>query len=131
MDKEDISNNSINSESDLQKAIVGWCKLNQIFCYSIPNEGRRGYSRGRLMKSMGLESGMPDLCIPYKRGGYGAYYIELKFDKNDLSSKQIEKHSILEYCGNRVDTFWEYADAIESIANYMSEQYLLIKCPNQ
>lgn len=53
------------------------------------------------MKKEGLTPGVPDVCIPFARRGYGGAYMENKYGNNKMSKEQIEfrDHLISEnYC---------------------------------
>ncbi len=77
-------------ETAEQIAFVDWLKIkypNLLKC-SIPNDARRSYANARICSRMGLTPGAPDLFIFYGVGGYYGLAIEMKFNKNDLSSYQ-------------------------------------------
>jgi VRR-NUC domain len=44
----------------------------------IPNEGKRSYQAGRLLKRIGLCSGVPDYFIPISSNGFHGMWIEMK-----------------------------------------------------
>ena len=74
----------IPTEEDEQRALFRWIafvrakypELETI--YHIPNEGKRSAKTGARLVTMGLCSGVPDICLPVARQGYSALYIELK-----------------------------------------------------
>lgn len=49
--------------------------------FAIPNGGKRNVIVAQKMKAEGVRAGIPDLCLPVMRGGYGGMYIELKAGK--------------------------------------------------
>ena len=53
-----------------------WPELSLL--YHIPNEGKRSAVTGARLKSMGLKSGVPDVCLPVARGGFHGLYVEMK-----------------------------------------------------
>lgn len=75
------------NESEEQRSLFVWATiaagkypaLNLLF--HIPNEGKRSPWTGARMRSEGLKSGVPDLCLPVARSGYHGLYIELKAGK--------------------------------------------------
>lgn len=74
------------------KAFYGWYLLNRkhfrIPCmiFHVPNEGKRSYRVGALLKAMGLVPGVPDyVCIPNKGT---AFFIEFKDKKRKLTENQ-------------------------------------------
>lgn len=46
--------------------------------FHIPNGGFRTKSEAGRFKASGVKSGVPDICLPVKRGFYSGLYIELK-----------------------------------------------------
>jgi len=65
-------------EQDEQIRLVAWMQKKGILHHSIPNGGKRTIQYAVMMKKTGLVRGIPDLFIPYLRGGYGGLYIEMK-----------------------------------------------------
>ena len=71
-------------ESGEQKALLCWCALNASqypqlkWLFHIPNGGLRSKATAANMRAMGVKSGVPDLCLPIKRGPWSGLYIELK-----------------------------------------------------
>lgn len=114
------------SELQEQKSLFKWAALHQCqypgleWLYSIPNAGKRtAWERGMLLDS-GLKSGIPDICLPIPRGGFGALYIELKFGKNKPTDNQQRWLTGLQNVGNLtvVCHFWhEAADVIIKYLN--------------
>lgn len=72
------------NESAHQRALFLWAshaagtrpELRMLF--AIPNAGKRSKASGGRGKSEGMKAGVPDMCLPVKRGGYGGLFIELK-----------------------------------------------------
>lgn len=48
------------------------------FMFAIPNGGFRNKSEAGKLKASGVKSGVPDICLPVKRGPYSGLWIELK-----------------------------------------------------
>lgn len=81
------------SESSIQKAVMQWVNLNPILrkvVIHVPNEGKRTKSYGKLLKDMGMRSGVSDLFIAMPRHGYGGAWFELK-KKNGLITENQRK----------------------------------------
>lgn len=63
------------SETEEQQYLFEWarlaaCKWPELaLLYHIPNEGKRTAITGARLKSMGLKSGVPDVCLPVARAG--------------------------------------------------------------
>lgn len=43
--------------------LADWCRLNNLQCWHIPNEGKRGWGAIRKLKQEGLNKGLPDYLI--------------------------------------------------------------------
>lgn len=111
-----------------QKAVIDWCHFQRDYkqkyvlagyIYAIPNEGKRSRITGAIHKMIGLKPGMPDLCLPIARGGYGALYIEMKVGKNKSTPKQVAMQGLLREAGNRVVVCHGSAKAIAIIEQYL------------
>lgn len=82
------------SEDGEQLALMCWCALNVVeypelkWLFHIPNGGSRDKREAGKLKGMGVKSGVPDLCLPIKRGIYSGLWIELK--KIKKKGKQLE-----------------------------------------
>lgn len=72
------------SEHDEQVALFEWAAFAASkhpeleLLYAIPNGGERSKATAGKLKAAGVKAGVPDVCLPVPRGGYGACYIELK-----------------------------------------------------
>lgn len=79
------------SEELIHKTVMDWVrvhpKLSKITLH-YPNEGRRTFHYGRLLKSMGMRAGVSDLFIAKASHGYHGAWIELKTTKGKLSPSQ-------------------------------------------
>ena len=99
--------------------------------YHIPNQSnlpsRIAAMAGKLMLSMGMMPGAPDLHLPVARWASvddfrvfcPSLYIEMKKPGGSLSDKQKECHADLEMAGNLVITCYDYEEAIERIDAYL------------
>lgn len=87
--------------------------------YHIPNEGKRSMISGAVLKSMGLKRGVPDICLPVPRGGYGALYIEMKSENGVLSQDQKKFINSLRQAGNAVKVCRSWYDAMNVIVRYL------------
>ena len=71
-------------EADEQKLLFEWMEYAEVLypelqlCFHIVNEGARSYRYGHELRKQGMKAGVPDVCLPVPRGGYGALYIEMK-----------------------------------------------------
>lgn len=61
-----------------------WCALSLQqypelrWLFHIPNGGARSKREGGKFKAMGVKPGVPDLCLPIKRGMWSGLWIEMK-----------------------------------------------------
>lgn len=69
----------------LQVAIVRYLRRNKIFCFAIPNGGRRDASTGAFLKKEGVLAGCPDLVIIIPNQ---LFFVELKNGKRGRQSKE-------------------------------------------
>lgn len=89
---------SSGTEDGHQLALFCWIALDGLKLYPdlkwlhhIPNGGSRDKREAAKLKGMGVKSGVPDLCLPIKRGAYSGLYIELKKPmKGKVSPQQSE-----------------------------------------
>jgi len=90
--------------------------------FSIPNEARRSPVLGRLMKLMGLRSGVPDIFVPYSANGYHGLFIELKYGKNKPTPAQVFFINRLLEQGYQAKVCWGALEAIECIEDYLGRE---------
>jgi len=87
-------------ESDEQTILFKylWGVKRLSLCYSTQNGvkigGDRKFGIIAQMKKTGLKKGIPDICIPYARGGFHGLYIEMKRQKGGVISD--DQHQIAE-----------------------------------
>lgn len=101
------------SEMGIQRAILNeitkvirphWRYVDLI--YHVPNGGYRGDVKsaaiaGNNLKLMGAKAGVPDLCFPLPKFGFGALYMEIKRPKDGgLDPDQIDFITMLVECSN-------------------------------
>lgn len=87
--------------------------------YAIPNGGKRDKATAGKMKAEGVRAGVPDLCLPVKRGQIGALYIEMKTERGQLSLIQLKMHRDLIAAGNAVVVCRSWHDAAATILYYL------------
>lgn len=112
-------------ERQIQIALFNWAHLREWeypeleLMYHTPNGERRDARTGAILKAMGVKRGVPDVCLPVKRGEFGALYIELKADKGRLSDAQKKYINGLESAGNCVRVCRSWNEAAEIIEKYL------------
>ena len=114
------------NEHNHQCALIQWAALNLkkypelAALYAVPNAGKRSLRMGARMKAEGLRAGVPDLCLPVHRNGYGALYIELKVKGGKVSELQEIWISRLRYWGNRVEVCYGWDEARDVLVDYLN-----------
>lgn len=84
------------------------------------NGGWRYKATAVALKRQGVKAGIPDVCLPVARGGYGALYIELKRrERGVVSEVQSDMIAALRETGNRVEVCYGWDDARSVIEDYL------------
>lgn len=77
------------SEEAEQMALFAWFALNfnqypeLKWAFHVPNGGFRHKAEAAKLRAMGVRSGVPDICLPVRRGSYSGLFIELKRMRKD------------------------------------------------
>jgi hypothetical protein len=86
----------------------------------IPNGGARHVVVAKKLKAQGVKSGVPDICLPVKRGSYGSLWIEMKRRQGGKVSavqrwwlNELEKH------GQYAEICYGHEEAEAVIVNYL------------
>lgn len=115
-------------ERDEQEVLFDWadyavCTHPELaLMYHIPNEGRRSRHAGYKMQLQGMRKGVPDICLPVPKGGYGALYIELKRKKGSKTSEEQRAWiDALNRAGNRAVVCKGFEEARDTIIEYLNE----------
>lgn len=122
------------SESAEQQAFIQWARLNEgkwpelKTLFHSPNEGKRSYITGHRMVAEGLKKGIPDLCLPVKRGQYGALFIEMKVGNNKPTEHQQECIDELRRFGNCVVVCYGSLEAEAVTTRYLTLAKPIICC---
>lgn len=109
-------------ERDEQIKLFQWLHLHPILkdlAFSIPNEGKRSLTMGKIFKRMGLRSGTPDIFIPYPTKKYHGLFIELKYGRNKATPMQQKFIERLKNQGYAAEIIWGADDAIKYIEEYL------------
>ena len=95
--------------------------------HHIPNGGARSKATAGRLKAEGVKAGIPDICLPVPKNGYGALYIELKVPENKalgvrkgrVSDYQAAMLKRLAGYGNRAVGCYGAEEAIRAIKEYI------------
>jgi hypothetical protein len=117
------------TEHEEQTAVILWARANESrlpalrTLFAIPNGGRRDPATARMLAAEGVRAGVPDLCLPVMRGGFGALWIEMKRRdfSNRLSSEQASFVGALRAAGHHVVVAYGAPEAIAAILAYLEE----------
>lgn len=86
-------------EHNLQVAIVQYLRINHVFCFAIPNGGRRDAATGSMLKKEGVLAGVADLeiimpnrviFVELKNGKAGRQSGEQKWFEREVKCRGIE-----------------------------------------
>lgn len=111
-----------------QVALVRWAEWRapQVpelrWLLAVPNGGDRHPAVAARMKAEGVRRGVPDMCLPVMRGGFGALWIEMKRQKGGrVSPEQRAWIAGLQAQGHKavVCEGWEHARDV--ITEYLGE----------
>ena len=104
--------------------------------HHIPNGGSRGDDaksraiRGSQMKAQGVRTGVADVCLPVRRGGWSGLYIEMKkpsekpvkaTSKGGVSDDQAEFGAFVQSQGFGWIVCYSWEDAAAVIEQYMEQ----------
>jgi len=121
------------SESSHQIALFRWAVVAEAtrpelaLLYAVPNGGHRNKATAGRLKAEGVRRGVPDVCLPVPRGGYGALYIELKAPREPgggkragrLSQSQADYGAALLRAGNAWVVAYGWDEARKHIEGYL------------
>jgi hypothetical protein len=107
-------------EHDEQVAVIKYCDIRHIPIFAIPNGSNKSKLQAHNFKVEGLRSGVPDLCVPLMRHGYGSLYIEMKRKKKStVSIEQKAWIALLNSFGHKAVICYGSDEAIEVIEGYI------------
>ncbi|CAB4203012.1 VRR-NUC domain containing protein [uncultured Caudovirales phage] len=90
--------------------------------YHIANERKTSWIGGKILKSKGVRSGVPDVCVPIPTKSYPGLYIEFKVKPNKLTSNQSDYCQLLHAMGYAVRIAWSGEEALGIVKSYLKEE---------
>lgn len=118
------------TEASEMRALFQWRDWNKSrfpeleLLFHIVNEGKRGYKAQADFRQQGGRSGLPDVCLPVRRGRYGALYIEMKRRRGGkISAAQTWWLNKLELAGNFCEICYGHEEAESVIVRYLGGEY--------
>ena len=109
----------IPSEDQEQTALVQWLEIQKIVFYAIPNGGFRNLLEAAKLKRCGVQSGVPDLCIPIPSGSYNGLYLELKKLTGKATENQLIWQALLRSNGYMSEIAKGFDEAKAIVLNYL------------
>ena len=115
------SNDSPESEHEVQKALFQWAEAQSAhthalsLLYAIPN----GQYRPGQRPEPGIQSGVPDLCLPVPSPPYHGLYLELKRDGGRLRDNQKDWLHELRGYGYAARVAYGFEEAKTTLEQYL------------
>ena len=122
---EEMSIQVYGSEHQEQAALFEWAAWHSErvpalqLMFAIPNGGKRDKVTAARMKTEGVKSGVPDICLPVARRGFHGFYIELKVGANKPSKEQLRWLEALTLEGYMTDVSYGWTEAAHKIIRYL------------
>lgn len=88
--------------------------------FAVPNAGKRSVGALLYYKAEGLESGVPDVCIPVPAGNYHGAFIEFKRPGGKLTDRQKVWTSRLAANGYAVSVQYSAEEASSWLVKYFN-----------
>jgi hypothetical protein len=108
------------TEHQEQCLVIAFCDIHHIPIFAIPNGSNKSKIQAHNFKLEGLRAGVPDLCVPLMRNGYGSLYIEMKRKKKStVSIEQKAWIALLNSFGHKAVVCYGSDEAIEVIKGYI------------
>jgi hypothetical protein len=107
------------SEHSLQVSVLEYLALNHqrdVFWFSIPNAGKRGWSAAKHLTAEGMTAGVADLCIMLPKGR--VLWLELKTGKGRQSEHQYAFECICVILGHPYHLIRDLPEAIDILRRH-------------
>jgi len=117
----------LSTEEQIQVDLFNWARYYETqhpelaLLFHPPNGGKRSRMTGAKLKAMGVKAGVPDVCLPVPRQGYGSLWIELKSPQGRMQESQKEWYQALTLANNKVVVCRSWAEASDVILDYLRE----------
>ena len=89
------------------------------FIFAVPNGGHRNIVTAKKMKAEGVKTGVWDIFVPYPNHNHSGLFIEMKFEKNRLSTSQKEFGEWVDRCGYATNVCNSWQEAAKAIEDYL------------
>lgn len=114
------------TETKIQQALYDWWQWN---CkrYGLPvkawmhhpDAGKRSLRAAAVLKSMGWQTGVPDVFLSVPAGGYHGLWVELKTKKGRATAEQAEYIAMERALGYRAEICHGYEEAERVFREYL------------
>ena len=84
-----------------------------LYCFAIPNAGKRGFQTAARMRAEGLRAGVADLCVMMQKGR--VCWLELKSEKGRSSSAQNSFGEICKVLGHSYAVVHNFDEALDAL----------------
>lgn len=116
------------SEHDEQRSLFVWKRImtrkypELAAMYAVPNGGHRHVLVAKKLQAEGVQSGVPDVHLPVRRGPFTGLWIELKSldPKARMTPNQEEWFALLTELGHRCVCCHGWVKASREIENYLN-----------
>lgn len=92
--------------------------------FHIANQRKCSPHYGKLLKAMGVKSGVPDIFVPVPAGDYHGCFIELKAGSGKVSKEQQQFLAKAILQGYFAFVAWSADEAIKELKGYLSGEKL-------
>lgn len=114
------------TETQHQQALYAWWRVYaatrklpvQAFIHA-PNEGKRSYRVAAILKSEGMQPGVPDIFIAVPSANYHGLWIEMKRQHGKATAEQKAYIEILRGQGYAAEICFGWEQARQCITNYL------------
>ena len=110
-----------------QVAVMKWAVLQSgrypelAGLHATPNGGHRSKATAGRLKAEGVKAGVPDLCLPLARAGYGGLHLEMKAKRGTVRPTQKWWLKYLNGAGQYAAVARGFDEAVEIIMAYLNE----------
>lgn len=107
-------------EHKLQCAIIRYLRMSGVFCFAIPNGGKRDAREGARLKKEGVLSGVADIEIWINNK---TYFVEVKTEKGrQTSSQKLFEQNALAH-GHKYVIWRSLSNAEEFVDNFFKKNH--------
>ena len=106
-------------EHDIQMAIINYLRLNNFFCFAVPNGGQRNVMVAKNLKAEGVLAGVADIVIMMLDR---IIFVEVKTNKGAQQQSQKNFQYACEFYGHEYMIWRSIDDAIDFVNNSQNSE---------